>query len=943
MGAREGSSCSRSKSRPKPGAPRIARRSPLRVAGGAGAAGLVALALIWAAPPPASGADASASARPLGSVTALAWSLRTPVRERGVLRPLVTFKVQKRALRLLRARNPRVSGKLVARIVTSPTQGRPRTLARVSRRVRDRGVHPSRVRRLAGRNLRLRRFVLTRRQTARVRRAGRRHRLAVDARVRYRVRYTEASAHRVTSPVRSARTTVPVGLHPRRPHGGNLYELAVSLRRVVQRVREASIACVTRDTIYQRLRSLYGTLVSGDRTGAAGLLRVWIADVNSKAAAGVLTDPEAASLETGLRAVLRRVGHGESKRLNHAPRLPGPPNCASGAARPTGGSGAAKAPRPYQAAALTAALKIAGAAYKVIRAGKALRNLKNTLWPGGCNSTSCGGDSVYDLITSDKVNFAAQTLDSLQKQLDDVFKAQSSGDRAAWARQWQIAEGFFTEEAEPVFQSSGYEVALLPLFAQYENLHLSLLQYGVLNGAKMGFTEEFIRTIEDKIANEVPAASQYTTDTFAQAVHNAKHYDDNQKQYESKNPVWVDNRIEALDDRDVWHLQDPMAYPYGDPNFRQTRMIYSDEWGRTHDSSNFPDFGLNDATGDLTNPPMPNIDYPLSRFTAWLKQEFTKSYDPNGDYRNFLDAIKVDNAPLDGPITGDIGLTGQPARFPYDIGPGSAIVEVGATWAYRSPLYPQHIIQVLKLYFSDGSSKIPGNEFEKNDNTGYWSYPDEVLATAKIMGRYEWGKNDYTGNAIVFGFRFDDSFASPSPPTFGRVTPQTNNQVCLAIEQHTLQGDVDYPHNGEQTGMRYNHADGSGPEVQMYDCNYAGWKGTAPWETSWSFDNAASNDPHNGELTVFGGTKCAAPDPGDPSAVRLQDCNGTGPQLWTPGADGTIINAQSGRCLESSGLSNGNPVRLNTCTYVSTPTGSTPVATQRWSWPAGWPAQAAGG
>lgn len=475
-----------------------------------------------------------------------------------------------------------------------------------------------------------------------------------------------------------------------------------------------------------------------------------------------------------------------------------------------------------------------------------------------CTSTSCTSDSVYDLIsdklTSDKVKLAQDTLDSLQKQVDDVFTAQSSGDRGAWKNQWQIAEGFFVDKAKPVFQSSGYEVPLLPLFAQYENLHLSLLQYEVLNGAKMGFLPEFTRTIEDKIANEVPAASQYATATFAQAVHATKHYDDNEKQYASKNPPWVVNRVEALDNRDLWPLQDPMAHPYGDPNFRQTRMIYSGEVGRT--DSTFPEFGLNDATGELTNPPMPNVQYPLSRFTAWMKQEFTKSYDPDGDYRPWLDAIKLDNAPVAGLTTGDTDLTPGTwgiKAYPYDVAPGPAIVEVDSTWAERDPLfYPQDLIQVLRLNFSDGRSEIPGGYSFTNSRTSYWHYPDEVLATAKIMGRYKWGKNDYSGDAIVFGFRFDDSFAAPSPPTFGRVTPQSNSQVCLSMEQQTLQGDVDYPHNGEQTGMRIDHMDGSGPGVQVYDCNYAKWKGTAPWETTWSFDKAASNDPQKGELTVFG-------------------------------------------------------------------------------------------
>ncbi len=35
--------------------------------------------------------------------------------------------------------------------------------------------------------------------------------------------------------------------------------------------------------------------------------------------------------------------------------------------------------------------------------------------------------------------------------------------------------------------------------------------------------------------------------------------------------------------------------------------------------------------------------------------------------------------------------------------------------------------------------------------------------------------------------------------------------------------------------------------------------------------------------------------------VQLWDCNGTGSQTWVTRADGTILNPQSGRCLDDAG------------------------------------------
>jgi hypothetical protein len=952
----EGTSYSPSRRRGIAGAVRALRRFPMRIAGGAGAAGLVALALMSGAPPAAAETDASADQRHLGYLSSMAWSVRTPARKRLVLRPSVTAHVRKRTLRLLGAHEPRVSGRFVARIVTTPARGQTRTLAVVSRRVKDRAIRPSSVRRLAGRGLRLRRSVLNRRQSARVKRAAERQPLAIVARAHYRVRYTDADGETAVTPTRTARNVLALSLERPRARGAKLRNLARSLRRVIVRVRRARIACVTRETIMHRLNTVYGTLVSGDRTGTADLLRVWIADARSKAAAGVLGEAHATRLRARLREALKRVGSGRSKRLDNAPPLPRPPHCESGA----GPAGAAGEPSRYQAAAISAALRIARTAFKVIRDAKTtitVRKVKKTLWPGGCESKDkCSAfDSVYDLIESDKINFAAATLDSLAGLLDEVFELEDAKPPICppekpncadtWKAKWEAADDFFTHDGGPVFQSKGYEIELLPLYAQYKSLHLSLLQYGVLRGREMGYLPNDIRTIQDKLERELAKASEYATATFVQAVQAKKDFNDNEKQYESKNPEWVDKRLMALDFRDAWPLLDPMAYPYGDPNVRHERMIYSDEWGRMHKSSDFPRFGMNDA-GDLTNPPITRISYgvplegmpPLSRFTAWVK---------SGD-RDWVSAIKLDNAPFEGSITGDRDLTSAPwtlHKSSYAVAPGSSpgpIIQVGATWDKKSIFYPQHLMGVLKLNFSDGSSKAPANAFyEAGDRTRYWAYPDHVLATAKIMGRYEWDEDDYVGDAIVFGFRLEDSFLPPAPPAFGRVTPPSpSDQVCLAIEQETLQGGRDWKHNGEETGKRVDVAPNRGPQVQMYECDYAGWAGTAPWETTWSFNNEASSDPQKGELTVFGGTKCAAPDPADPDAVRIRDCDGTAPQMWTPRQDGTIVNAQSGRCLERPGLANGSPVRLNDC---STSAGSTPVSEQRWSWPAGWPAQPAGG
>ncbi|SEN90580.1 lectin [Actinacidiphila rubida] len=49
--------------------------------------------------------------------------------------------------------------------------------------------------------------------------------------------------------------------------------------------------------------------------------------------------------------------------------------------------------------------------------------------------------------------------------------------------------------------------------------------------------------------------------------------------------------------------------------------------------------------------------------------------------------------------------------------------------------------------------------------------------------------------------------------------------------------------------------------------------------------------------------------------VQLWTCNGTGAQKWTPGANGSLVNPQSGLCLDvpNSSTTNGTQVQLYTC------------------------------
>ena len=60
--------------------------------------------------------------------------------------------------------------------------------------------------------------------------------------------------------------------------------------------------------------------------------------------------------------------------------------------------------------------------------------------------------------------------------------------------------------------------------------------------------------------------------------------------------------------------------------------------------------------------------------------------------------------------------------------------------------------------------------------------------------------------------------------------------------------------------------------------------------------------------------------------VQLYDCNGTGAQQWQYRADGSLLNPQSGRCLDDLGFStaNGNQLGIWDCNGA---------ANQKWNLP----------
>ncbi len=859
---------------------------------------------------------------PLGGMTALAWRVQTPVGARMVLWPVVRFDLPAGALRVLRATKPRLSGAFVVRIVSTGAGGGSRALVVVSRRVNGLAIATSAVRSVLGRQLRLRQWVLTRKQTQAVKRAARGGRLALTISARYSVSYQDARGRRVLTPARSGSATLPVALKPQAARGSDLRKLIVPFQQLLGQAGQLKLACVTRNTVVGQLRDTYSAMVSGDRTGTAALLQLYIYDAEAMRTAGLLNPQQANLLASGLGSLLGRVGSGQSKRIASGPRWPPLPGCGATASRAhiaffgiaLALHKALKALRRWAIATLVTA---AVATPVSIGIGIGVGGLREILWPP--DPTDKG---IAAAVPEGDPTGANQVLDNLKVQMDNFVSWEQcclKTNPGYVGSLFDLTVKNFTDNRWRFQPSSAYyslsdQLELLPLFAEYVNTYLTMLHEGVVYGTYWGLTPDTVLGLEDKIRAELDPNNPASAVGYSQKVYDAGLVQqgsstDPQTNFAKTNAYKREMQLAVLDVRAMWHFQDPMAYPYGDPGFRQDRIIYSDAVGTT----------------TQTFAPPANPVSPLSALTAWTTRV---TYGSHSD-QNWLAAIQADNSPQVGVRTGAAG--GAPTT--YSVAPGSTpgpVVQVDTTRDQKSS-GSQQLIGTAQLHFSDGTTAAPGGNFYDRGSpyTTSWTFDDEVLAAVKIMGSYPMTSSTAVGDSMVLGFRFADSFSTQWKGSLPGALRAPSTQACLAVERTAITSGT---HIGATSGSRSN-----GAAVQMNACNGA-------WEQNWRYIDY--NDPNNSnddaiqhELTVYAGTKCLAPKTdangnwvtggGFPTAssstwpppphtlVAVYDCDATAAQKWTVNADGTIRPADaSNLCLDrwNGSTANGTAIQLYTCT-----------------------------
>jgi delta endotoxin, N-terminal domain len=407
---------------------------------------------------------------------------------------------------------------------------------------------------------------------------------------------------------------------------------------------------------------------------------------------------------------------------------------------------------------------LAGALGLVPVAGPILSSLVYIFWPQGEDIWAQIESQVEQLINQELSQYEQEqvtnNLQGLQNALNDYLSALSTGDTVEISTQWIATDTIF-DTYLPNFQSSSYQLMLLPLFAQFANMNLALLRDGVIAGAQWGWNTSYQSTIAQKLTDKIAAFTQYANNTYGPALTNVQQNTpvDNHacQPFCNVNQFVRQMTLTVLDFVQFWPYLDVTKYP-NPVTVLLTREIYSDPLG-TCDNSGYI---------KLPSPPT----QPISQISVWAWDR--------------IDAVQLTYPQGGGPggvtITprmGDDNAGSNPPKPPYGGTPNvTNNPVVVATGVFGD------IVNAIEFEFQDGSSVTYGGGAPGGKPSSY-SYTGEILSSIHING-----VSQYYGSAdcVVFGFQYPNGVVTgPDAQRImaitrlpNRLPPATVDAVSLA-------------------------------------------------------------------------------------------------------------------------------------------------------------------
>ncbi|MES1973210.1 MAG: insecticidal delta-endotoxin Cry8Ea1 family protein [Pseudomonadota bacterium] len=381
-----------------------------------------------------------------------------------------------------------------------------------------------------------------------------------------------------------------------------------------------------------------------------------------------------------------------------------------------------------------AAKTVVGAALGAIPyVGVALGAMVEIFWPSSKQDVWGEIEAQVEALVDQKISALVwqQTIDTLtglRNVLDDYIYAAThyQDDPAVISQKWNVANGLFLHDV-PVFKSPGYEFLLLPLFAQFANMHLLLQRDGAKFGATWGWTPSVVDGVTREITRTIASYLDYTNLVYVTALNvrtvSAPYLPNHTQPYNYVNEFRREMQLTVLDYAIAWPYFDVVEYP--DPVVVPvTREIYSQAVGTADDTG-------------LSLPANPPTE-PIRQITVW-------GWDR-------IDAVQVEYPAGGGPngvtSTGRMGNSSGGSSNP----PEGGVFDLAQTGqVVRATTLSGTILNAMWLTFENGvTTPRMGGRYPGGGETRF-EYPGEILSSIKIMGvsRY-YG----SANCAVFGFKY---------------------------------------------------------------------------------------------------------------------------------------------------------------------------------------------
>lgn len=346
-------------------------------------------------------------------------------------------------------------------------------------------------------------------------------------------------------------------------------------------------------------------------------------------------------------------------------------------------------------------------------------------WTQICQQTA---QMIDQKIEQNIYQNVADTLTGLQNDITDYVQAAATTppDNSVTAGYWITTDALFDNEL-PSFQQGGYEVNLLPLFAQAANLHLVLLRDGVLFGPSWGWDESWMQKVQTKLTDKTKSytdyANKYCQQGYEQITKSTTRDDHACEPFASVNRYVRLMTLGVTDFLQVWPYLDPTKYP--DPVTPYLdREIYSDPQGSCDNSGPI----------ELASPPT----LPIVQIAVW-----------GGD--------RIDAAQLTYPGGGGPGGVTQTPRMGA-AGGGSPQPPRGGVFDLTNSSQvvvaeglSGDVVNALSFTFADGTATDQLGGGYPGGGSFSFSYPGEYMSRLHING-----VSDYYGTAdcVVFGFKY---------------------------------------------------------------------------------------------------------------------------------------------------------------------------------------------